>query len=99
MERYSVKDLKSLAKERKIKGWYNMRKAELINALSQQPTVIGSGEIPCQNMQKCVICRLYKDLECFSTKKSRPSKSSINCNLIKAKEVTKRKENELHTFG
>ncbi len=34
----NVKDLKALAKERKIKGYYNLRKAELIELLSSTPT-------------------------------------------------------------
>ena len=35
MENLKVKDLKALAKEKGIKGYYRMRKAELINALNQ----------------------------------------------------------------
>ena len=34
MENLKVKDLKALAKERAIKGYYRMRKAELIKALT-----------------------------------------------------------------
>ena len=34
MENLKVKDLKALAKERGIKGYYRMRKAELIQALT-----------------------------------------------------------------
>ena len=36
MENFKVKDLKALAKERGIKGYYRLRKAELIHILSQQ---------------------------------------------------------------
>ena len=36
MENFKVKDLKALAKERGINGYYRMRKAELIHILSQQ---------------------------------------------------------------
>ena len=35
MENFKVKDLKALAKEKGIKGYYRMRKAELIQALNQ----------------------------------------------------------------
>ena len=34
MENLKVKDLKALAKERRVKGYYKMRKAELIQALT-----------------------------------------------------------------
>ena len=34
MENLKVKDLKALAKEKGIKGYYRMRKAELIHALT-----------------------------------------------------------------
>ena len=34
MENFKVKDLKALAKERGIKGYYRMRKAELIEVLT-----------------------------------------------------------------
>ena len=37
MENFKVKDLKALAKEKGIKGYYRMRKAELIHILSQHP--------------------------------------------------------------
>ena len=40
MEGKSVKELKTLAKERGIKGYYNMRKAELIEVLSTDESEI-----------------------------------------------------------
>ena len=45
MENIKVKDLKALAKERGIKGYYKMRKAELIQALTpvsdpSQPDIV-----------------------------------------------------------
>ncbi len=35
----NVRDLKALARERKIKGYYNLRKAELIGMLNDAPVV------------------------------------------------------------
>ena len=42
MEKQSVKELKSLAKERGIKGYYKMRKAELIEALEEESEIFYS---------------------------------------------------------
>ena len=48
MENLKVKDLKALAKERGIKGYYRLRKAELMNALNQvsDPTQPKNPPIP-----------------------------------------------------
>ena len=40
MEKQTVKELKVLAKERGIKGYYRLRKAELIKALSTDESEI-----------------------------------------------------------
>ena len=42
MEKQSVKQLKALAKERSIKGYYRMRKAELIRALEEESEIFYS---------------------------------------------------------
>ena len=39
MENFKVKDLKALAKERGIKGYYRMRKAELIKLIEESDLI------------------------------------------------------------
>ena len=42
MEKQSVKQLKALAREKGIKGYYRMRKAELIEALEEESEIFYS---------------------------------------------------------
>ena len=44
MENLNIKELKKLAKERSIKGYYKMRKAELIKELSPEEDLIDLGK-------------------------------------------------------
>ena len=44
MEGKSVKELKAIAKERSVKGYYKMRKAELIEVLSTVNDLVDLGE-------------------------------------------------------
>ena len=88
MENFKVKDLKALAKEKGIKGYYRMRKAELINALTpvsdpSQPQNIIDQPIPEINIpilepSKPANPSKVSQLKNLASKAAKPVKREIN---------------------
>ena len=88
MENIKVKDLKALAKERGIKGYYKMRKAELIQALTpvsdpSQPLNIIDQPIPEINIpilkpSKPIIPSKVSQLKNLASKAAKPVNREIN---------------------
>ena len=88
MENFKVKDLKALAKEKGIKGYYRLRKAELINALNQvndppQPQNIIDQQIPEINIpiltpSKPTNPSKVSQLKNLALKAAKPVKREIN---------------------
>ena len=40
LETLTLKELRTLAKEKEIKGWWNMKKTELIETLNEEPEIV-----------------------------------------------------------
>ena len=86
MENLKVKDLKALAKEKGIKGYYRMRKAELIQALTpvgdpSRPIIdqpIPEINIPILKPSKPVIPSKVSQLKNLASKAAKPVKREIN---------------------
>ena len=88
MENLKVKDLKALAKERGIKGYYRMRKAELIQALtpvgdpSQHQNIIDQPipeiDIPILKPSQPKNLSKVSQLKNLASKAAKPVKSEIN---------------------
>ena len=88
MENLKVKDLKALAKERGIKGYYRMRKAELIQALtpvgdpSQHQNIIDQPipeiDIPILKPSQPENLSKVSQLKNLASKAAKPVKSEIN---------------------
>ena len=88
MENLKVKDLKALAKERGIKGYYRMRKAELIQALtpvgdpSQPQNIMDQPipeiDIPILEPSKPVNTSKVSQLKNLASKAAKPVKREIN---------------------
>ena len=80
MEKQSVKELKSLAKERGIKGYYKMRKAELIEALEEESEIFYSANdqsIPEVDIPIPAPSRVMQ-MRNIATSVAAPVKSAIN---------------------
>ena len=88
MENFKVKDLKALAKERGIKGYYRMRKAELIQALtpvgdpSQLQNIMDQPipeiDIPILEPSKPENTSKVSQLKNLASKAAKPVKREIN---------------------
>ena len=88
MENFKVKDLKALAKEKGIKGYYKLRKAELIQALtpvsdpSQPQNIIDKPipeiDIPILTPSQPENLSKVSQLKNLASKAAKPVKSEIN---------------------
>ena len=96
MENFKVKDLKALAKEKGIKGYYRLRKAELIQALNQVNDLSTGAEDP--SIPRNIIDQPIPEIDIPIPKPSQPenlSKVSQLKNLAsKAAKPVKREINK-----